>query len=161
MKLILLALTLLLLLSACHDNAMLEKYGAKFDRERKKIGLPHLDSRWKLAGNESDGLMWINSLHSDTGAYYFKKSMYIRHDTLISEDDEYIGPHRYKTIDGSSDEDLWVSYHFRDYRTDMDHKKGWECKWTKGDGRGGEENVYLSIDSATLLLRSWGIERLK
>lgn len=145
-----------LLIISCSNSELNSKYGVSFNTERNKIGLPDLDSSWtynKISG--SDGGYWINPCHETGIPYHFKKSISCNNDTIIRETNTYIGPHKYTTIDGEFEEELYITYYFNDNR--------WEYLWRKGipsdnSRRYDEIDDEITSTEADSLLTLWKLK---
>ena len=145
-----------LLMSSCSNSGLDSKYGIAFNPERNKIGLPVLDSTWtysRAIGVIGGG--WINpNCKKDTPCYYKKNFLCNDDRTMLWEEDMYVGPNKYTTVDGTFEETLYITYYFKDKR--------WKYLWRKGvtvENSRWEFDEYIEISSkeADSLLTLWGL----
>ena len=145
-----------LLMSSCSNSDLNSKYGVAYNQVRQNIGLPVLDSTWRY--NEAVGVVggsWINPICPQGTPCHYEKSFLCENDgTMLSEDDTYIGPNKYTTVDGTFEETLHITYYFKDKR--------WEYLWRRGvnvkDSRWEfDEYEEISSKEADSLLTLWGL----
>lgn len=145
-----------LLMSSCSYSDLNSKYGVAYNQVRQNVSLPVLDSTWRY--NEAVGVVggsWINPICPKGTPCHFKKCFLCENDgTMIWEDDIYIGPNKYTTVDGTFEETLYITYFFKEKR--------WNYLWIKGDSQNDsrwdyEQYKEISSKEADSLLTLWNL----
>jgi hypothetical protein len=157
MRLIIIAL-IVITLSSCEDADSI-KYGHKFDTTRAILGLPKLPKNWRIgnqgkANNGCHFVSWTNPNDTVTPPYFYSKTVLLNNDTIIYEENQYIGPDKYTTVDGTFDEELFITYYFDNYiQYDTFYKKTWKYSLRN------EDALLKNIDKkvADSILYAWGI----
>jgi hypothetical protein len=136
------------------------KYGLKFNETREKIGLPILSENWEHLKEfgETGSSSWINPNYDKEKPYYFRKTVIFNKDTIIWESDWYIGQQKFNTIDGTFNEELYITYHFIKNKY---HNFGWECVLSTAIKSDNDyyhiENISITKEKADSILVSWGL----
>ena len=145
-----------LLMSSCSYSDLNSKYGVAYNRVRQNVGLSVLDSTWRY--NEAVGVVggsWTNPICPKGTPCHFKKCFLCENDgTMIWEEDIYIGPNKYTTVDGTFEETLYITYFFKEKR--------WNYLWIKGDSQNDsrwdyEQYKEISSKEADSLLTLWNL----
>jgi hypothetical protein len=134
---------------ACNNQKEIDHAGLNFNAKRKEIGLPLLNSNWKLTNHNQELLQWIASTYSQPSSY-FSKLVKLEDGKVIREENQFIGKQKYKTIDGSFDEELFISCRFDEKENFLE----WDCKYR---GPGFESGKPVSKKEADSLVHKWGI----
>ena len=143
-------LLILLSLTSCAVNdASVRKFGVGFNHKRKDLGLPILDSNWRLVKNTDGILLWLSETERDSLAYVSKL---IRHDRnkIISEENKFFGKEKYTTADGIFREVLYISCSF----TAEEKILHWNCEYRGQNEIFGKSITKKETDS---LLEIWGL----
>lgn len=140
-----------LFLGACRQPE--PQYGADYNAERQKIGLPVIPSSWRPIARQGD-CRWMNP--DDDTQYkqhlpvHFSKYVNYRDGTLISETDTYYGTQDFTTADGTVREYVSVTY----YYSANEGAAKWDIVLL--DQRLHE----ISLEQAEEILNGWGLPRL-
>jgi hypothetical protein len=149
------------------------KYGIEFNEERKRVGLPILDSNWRhLSGKMVDETgrrvfytTWVNPARRETNkSYHFARSIRYNNDTIFSESNQYTGSRRFATLDGTSTETLFITYFFVDSRwrySFLGEKIPDLENYSSSDGRiySSSKIFVLTKEEADSVLKHWNIDR--
>ena len=139
----LIVITPILLFESCTHSDLNIKYGVAFNQVRQNVGLSVLDSTWRY--NEAVGVLggsWLNPICPKDSPCYYKKSFLCDNDTsLIWEQDMYQGSQKYTTVDGTFNEELCITYYFKD--------KYLKYTWTKGLPHKDSKFYYECNDEIT------------
>ena len=145
-----------LFMSSCSYSDLNSRYGVAYNQVRQNVGLSVLDSTWRYS--KAVGVIggsWLNPNCPNGSPCYYEKSFLCENDgTMLWEDDTYIGPNKYTTVDGTFEETLHITYYFKDKR--------WKYLWRRGvsvKNSRWEFDEYEEISSkeADSLLTLWGI----
>jgi hypothetical protein len=135
------------LLSACHDMNAVEKFGLDFNIKRKQIGLPLLDSSWKVVKNSENIIMWLTPQKKDS-LVYLSKLIQLENGVISREENRIIGRQKYNTVDGNFFEDLYISC----YLNDSLSIKSWNCEY---NGLNYEFGKKISKQEADSIMQKW------
>jgi hypothetical protein len=136
-----------------------------FNHEREQIGLPVLRENWEYSqvfGAMAD--VYINPTRKKDIPYYFKKGISFNEDTILWEQDEYVGLKVHATIDGHSIDMLYITYRFV---ADEDKDAGWYYSFHTASEKTSSftsETFYsndvikVTKEVADSILISWGLE---
>ena len=150
---------LLVFLCACNDNGE-RKFGLDFNATRKQVGLPVLDKHWKISntGKDYNGIKyieWTNKSRS-TNPRLFKKSIRFTNDTILYEENQYIGKNTYSTIDGTFQEEIFVTFNFvNDDSKGVHQNAGWEYVFINSKTFDNDTRQKISKIDCDSILASW------
>jgi len=150
-----------ILISCNYVQPLEERYGAKYNEERGKIGLIPLNSQWLFSHKENDMIFWnpknLDSLKNCSNAYYGQKRMRFKTDTLIFEADEFVGPKPFS--EKGEFGELSYIYYFTPYEM---RSIGWEyfIMWQIGEDEKGMivSSKDITKNEADSILHSWGLK---
>jgi hypothetical protein len=141
------------------------KYGVEWNEQRKKYGLPLLDSTWKVVGvsekhtsyenPKSDSLKKLLIPH-----HAYKRVNYDKNFNIWSEKDEYYGDSAVSNPEGYFVNRVIISYIFKDT---LGYKKGWYCtvgNYNEIKTPFGTFKDDLTLEQAEAILKLWGLTRL-
>ena len=150
MRFFLKTLLILLSLASCGVNdATIRKFGIGFNDKRKDLGLPILDSNWRLVKNSDGVLLWFPETEKDSQAYV-SKLIRCNRDKILSEENKFLGKEKYTTVDGTFREMLYLSCSF-DVNEDVSN---WDCEYQ------GPKEVFgksISKEEVDSILEKWKI----
>lgn len=153
---------LIILLSSCREQSY--EYDTKFNLTRDSIGLPLLDTNWKLYKNGLDNdnrefLIYINPKVKNgwdkKSPIHYSKDIKYTSDTIIYEADTYFSGETFETIDATINISMVVKYYFTSDKEG--NHKGW--KYTLFSTP--ENNMYgleLTKEQADSVLLDWGVK---
>jgi hypothetical protein len=138
------------LTSCAVNDGTVRKFGIGLNHKRKDIGLPILDSNWRLVKNTDGVLLWLPETEKDSLAYVSKL---IRHDRnkIFFEENKFYGKEKYATIDGIFREVLYITCSFND-EEEILH---WNCEYRGPNEIFGKPITKKEADS---LLKIWNLD---
>ncbi len=161
-----------LLLASCFLSCKYphkEKYGMMFNAQRSQIGLPALNAKWTICNEGKDYkgnnyISWARPYEGKSTAEpsFFRKTVVFNADTILNEENEYVGNMPYKNIDGTFGEELFITYNFIDLQTKNDsQRKGWECAIKNQASSDHSEKGAISLEQADSILKKWQLNRFE
>ena len=155
---------LVMMFSSCSNNSY-KKYGLKFNNQRLRIGLPILMGDWEVTNrgidyNKFDFVVWSRKYDGKNYPYFLKKTIAYNSDTIIYEENQFIGLNTYNTIDGTYHEELFITYNFIELSLqNYNQKKGCVCIIKNELTCKNLHNGNLTINQADSVLQSWNLRR--
>jgi hypothetical protein len=126
-----------------------ERGGLDFNGKRAVIGLPLLDSNWRIIDNMDGYIMWA-PVHTADSMAFQSKFVRIRNGKVKREENRFAGGQKYKTVDGNFREDLFISCDF----DENENVSYWDCEYRGG---GHEFGWKISRAQADSILSQWKI----
>jgi hypothetical protein len=162
-KLIIVALVVCV--QGCRDTTK-GKYGVLFNPQRVKIGLPVLPQNWTVfnKGKDCDGHNYVSWNKPFDGKSTPKpclhhKTVRFNSDTILSEENEYLGNSSYTDIDGTFEEELFITYNFIDVKTEgYSQTKGWECAIKNQASCNKFEWSKMTLQEVDSILMKWKLK---
>ena len=151
---------LLLIVSfiACNSqDPTVRKYGLDFNQKRQALGLPALQSSWKLVKNVQGILRWAPEGNLN-GPGYIHKEIMIKNDQIYSEENRFEGKNKY-TRDGTDyNEEVYIGCYF----DDKAQVSEWNCifKGTRNpiNGSPSEGDTRITVKQADSIVTAWGVK---
>jgi hypothetical protein len=143
----LLLITFLAILSGHCRNV--ERGGVDFNGKRAAIGLPLLDSSWRVISDRDGYIMWA-PVHSADSLAYHSKLVKIRDGKVKREENLFVGAQKYKTVDGTFSEELFISCDF----DENENVSYWDCDYRGRDHEFGWKISRVQVDS---ILSRWKV----
>lgn len=141
-----------LFVSCGFGEDQIDKFGLKFNSQRKLLGLPPLDKTWKLVKNAEDVLIWHPPAGKDSLSFV-SKLVQLDEGKIRKEDNQFLGQQRYHTVDGDMMEELYYGCYF----DENGHLSRWSCKYWGPGYEYGENMNKIQADS---ILKKWRIKPL-
>ena len=146
------------LLAACNSqDPTIQKYGLDFNANRQKLGLPALQSSWKVVKNDQSIIRWAPEGNLN-GPGYIHKEVSIKNDKIYSEENRFEGKSKY-TRDGTDyNEEVYIGCYFDDNAQVSE----WNCifKGTRNpiNGSASDGDTRLTVKQADSIVTAWGIK---
>ena len=136
------------------QDKVMRQYGVSFNNERLRLGLLPLPTNWvavPLTGRNR--LSWINPEYESGRRCRHAKTIQLKNERIISEDDEIFSGRIFKpNIPGYDKADQHEAVTIR-ARFDEDGRiREWECYHIAENAR------MISLDEAKRILSDWGFE---
>jgi hypothetical protein len=149
-----LVVAVILFLNACNvkneKNNQVEQFGIAFNKTRSEIGLPLLDSSWKISNESDEMLQWMPIRPKDSLSFVLKRMLFKNGD-LNREENVFNGKRTYTTTEGTLIEKLYVSYNF----LQSGPAGKWICEYY---GLKKEFGEMIPKEQADSILLSWGLK---
>jgi hypothetical protein len=143
----LLLITFLAILSGHCRNV--KRGGVDFNTKRAAIGLPLLDSSWVIVDDMEGNVRWAPAHLADSQTYH-SKLIKIRDGKIKREENLFVGTQKYKTIDGTFSEELFISCDF----DENENVSYWDCYYRGRDHEFGWKISRVQVDS---ILSRWKV----
>ncbi len=163
----------ILFCGSCSDN---KGFKGLSNTERNNLEIPLLDSNWNFYKKGSRIVEWSNpiamqALRENLPVHFTKTISYDQSGKVIAENDLFYGNRVFKTIDGTTREQISLTYYLKPMEIGDSLIKGWFCSYTgqmldhnitnnnKSDTDSGLIRVQIiSKTKADEILLKWGFD---
>ncbi|MCU0322416.1 MAG: hypothetical protein MUE72_08365 [Chitinophagaceae bacterium] len=130
---------------------LIKDFGIEYNKTRNEIGLPLLDSLWRISYESDEMIQWMPIKSKDSLSFLLKRLIF-KNAILCREENIFNGKDTYTTPDGKFIEKVYITYDFLNSKPNSQ----WICEYY---GLKKEFGERISRKQADSILRLWGVNK--